>query len=382
MAGKPDTPDNELIPADLRSLRRRLLVWYESNRRRLPWRETRDPYRIWVSEVMLQQTQVKTALPYYRRFLRQFPTLRKLAAADLGDVLKRWEGLGYYARARNLHRAAGILAVCSEGGIPDRWDGFRALPGVGDYIAAAVLSIAFDRPHAVVDGNVKRVLARLLEMEAPVNQTSSHKIFQTEADRLLDRRRPGDFNQAVMELGALVCTPALPNCPICPLTRYCAAHRGGTVTRFPRRVASRPVPEVQIAAGVVFKNGRVLITRRPAQGLLGGLWEFPGGKLRTGETPSAACLREIKEEVNLDVTIEEPLAQVRHAYSHFRIHMHVFRCRFTAGRVRLNGPTDHRWVRIADIDRFAFPGANHKFIPLLKQHAAAVKAAGGGGRST
>jgi len=132
----------------------------------------------------------------------------------------------------------------------------------------------------------------------------------------------------------------------------------------------------------VFKNGRVLITRRPAQGLLGGLWEFPGGKLRTGETPSAACLREIKEEVNLDVTIEEPLAQVRHAYSHFRIHMHVFRCRFTAGRVRLNGPTDHRWVRIADIDRFAFPGANHKFIPLLKQHAAAVKAAGGGGRST
>ena len=173
-----------------------------------------------------------------------------------------------------------------------------------------------------------------------------------------------------------------PNCPICPLTRYCAAHRGGTVTGFPRRVASRPVPEVQIAAGVVFKNGRVLITRRPAQGLLGGLWEFPGGKLRTGETPSAACLREIKEEVNLDVTIEEPLAQVRHAYSHFRIHMHVFRCRFTAGRVRRNGPTDHRWVRIADIDRFAFPGANHKFIPLLKQHAAAVKAARGGGRST
>jgi A/G-specific adenine glycosylase len=369
------------MPADIRGLRRRLLAWYEKNRRKLPWRATRDPYRIWVSEVMLQQTQVKTALPYYRRFLRQFPTLRKLAGADLDEVLKRWEGLGYYARARNLHRAAGMLVACCAGRIPGRWEDFRALPGVGDYIAAAVLSIAFDRPYAVVDGNVKRVLARLLAMAAPANQTASHKIFQARAVRLLDRSRPGDFNQALMELGALVCTPASPNCAVCPLVRRCAAHRGGTVARYPRRVASRPVPEVRIAVGVVFKNGRVLITRRPAQGLLGGLWEFPGGKLREGEAPPAACVREIKEEVNLDVAIEEPLAQVRHAYSHFRIHMHVFCCRIMAGRVRLNGPADHRWIRIADIDRFAFPKANHKFIPLLKQRAAGGNAIRGGGRA-
>ena len=370
-----------LTPVEIRGLRRRLLAWYEKHRRRLPWRETHDPYRIWVSEVMLQQTQVKTALPYYQRFLRQFPTLRKLAGADLGDVLKRWEGLGYYARARNFHRAAGVIAARSGSRIPDRWDDFRALPGVGDYIAAAVLSIAFDRPHAVVDGNVKRVLARLLTIATPANQTASHKIFQAEADRLLDRRRPGDFNQGLMELGALVCIPASPRCTICPLIRCCAAHRGGTVARYPRRVASRPVPEEQIAVGVVFKNGRVLITRRPAQGLLGGLWEFPGGKLQKGESPAAACVREIKEEVSLDVTIEEPLAQVRHAYSHLRIHLHVFRCRFKAGRVRLNGPVDHRWVRIAEIDRFAFPRANHKFIPLLKQRAAGGKATRGGERS-
>ena len=178
---------SKLAPAAIRTLRRRLLAWYEKSRRRLPWRETRDPYRIWVSEVMLQQTQVKTALPYYRRFIREFPTLRKLAEADLGDVLKRWEGLGYYARARNLHRAAGMLAAGSGGRVPDRWDEFRALPGVGDYIAAAVLSIAFDRPHAVADGNVKRVLARLLTMGDPVNQAASHKRFQAEADRA---RRP------------------------------------------------------------------------------------------------------------------------------------------------------------------------------------------------
>jgi len=381
MASAPKTCSRLLTPAEMPGLRRRLLTWYESNRRRLPWRETRNPYRIWVSEVMLQQTQVQTAVPYYRRFLKQFPTLRRLAAADLGDVLKRWEGLGYYARARNLHRAAGMLAGGCSGRIPDRWDGFRALPGVGDYTAAAVLSIAFDRPHAVVDGNVKRVLARLLAMAAPVNRSSSRKAFQAQADRLLDRRRPGDFNQAVMELGALVCTPTGPNCPVCPLTRFCAAHRGGTVARFPRRAASRPVPEVQVAVGVVFRNGRVLITRRPAQGLLGGLWEFPGGKLRKGESPAAACIREIREEVNLDVTIDERLAQVRHAYSHFRIHMHVFRCRCQAGRVRRNGPADHRWVRIADIDRFAFPGANHKFIPLLKPPAAGEKPTRGGKRS-
>jgi len=369
------------MPADIRSLRRRLLAWYESNCRRLPWRETRDPYRIWVSEVMLQQTQVQTVRPYYRRFLRQLPTLRKLAAADLETVLKLWEGLGYYARARNLHRAAGMLVATHSGRVPDRWEEFRALPGVGDYIAAAVLSIAFDRPHAVVDGNVMRVLARLLTIAAPVNESASRKIFQAEADRLLDHRRSGDFNQALMELGALVCTPASPDCAVCPLIGYCAAYRNGAAGSYPRRVASRAVPEVQIAVGVVSKNGRVLITRRAPQGLLGGLWEFPGGKLRKGEHPKAACVREIKEEVNLEVVVEEPLAQVRHAYSHLRVQLHVFACRFAAGRVRLNGPVDHRWIRIAEIDRFAFPKANHRFIPLLKQRTADVRTTRGRGRS-
>ena len=352
-------------PADVPRLRRRLLAWYEGHRRRLPWRATRDPYRIWVSEVMLQQTQVQTALPYYRRFLKRLPSLRKLAGADPQAVLKLWEGLGYYARARNLHRAAGIL-VERNGRIPDRWEDFRALPGVGDYIAAAVLSMAFGQPYAVVDGNVKRVLARLLTIGAAINRSTSHKAFQAAADRLLDRRRPGDFNQAMMELGALVCTPKAPACDRCPLIRVCAAQQGGTVASYPRRAAARAVPEVQIAVGVVYKNGRILITRRPTEGLLGGLWEFPGGKLHEGERPEEACRREIQEEVNLDVVIEAPLAQVRHAYSHLRIRMHVFRCRFRAGRVRLNGPVNHRWIRIADIDQFAFPKANHKFIPLLR----------------
>ena len=367
-------------PADETPLRRRLLNWYERQRRRLPWRSTRDPYRIWVSEVMLQQTQVRTALPYYRRFLERLPTLRHLAGADLDTVLKLWEGLGYYARARNLHRAAELLTAGGGGRVPDRWEDFRALPGVGDYIAAAVLSIAFDRPHAVVDGNVKRVLARLRMIAAPANHSASQKVFQAEADRLLDRRRPGDFNQALMELGALVCTPAAPTCADCPVVECCAAHRCGAVGRYPRRVAARSVSEARIAVGGVSKNGRVLITRRAPRGLLGGLWEFPGGKLREGERPEAACVREIKEEVNLDVVVEEPLAQVRHAYSHLRVRLHVFACRFAAGRVRLNGPVDHRWIRVAEIDRFAFPKANHRFIPLLKQRLAEGRATRGRGR--
>jgi A/G-specific adenine glycosylase len=367
--------------ADVPPFQRRLLDWYECHRRRLPWRETRDPYRIWLSEVMLQQTQVQTALPYYQRFLRQLPTLRRLARADLHTVLKLWEGLGYYARARNLHRAAGRLVAGGNGRVPDGWEEFRALPGVGDYIAAAVLSIAFDRPHAAVDGNVMRVLARLRRIAVPINQSSLRKIFQAEADRLLDRRRPGDFNQAMMELGALVCTPASPNCAVCPVAGGCAAKRDGAVDHYPRRIASRPLPEERIAVGVVFKNDRMLITRRAPQGRLGGLWEFPGGKLRKGERPEAACMREIKEEVNLDVVVEEPLAQVRHAYSHLRVRLHVFACRFAAGRVRLNGPVDHRWIRIAEIDRFAFPKANHRFIPLLKQRAADGRPPRGSGQS-
>jgi A/G-specific adenine glycosylase len=368
-----------MSPADVSRLRRRLNRWYARHHRRLPWRDTRDPYRVWVAEVMLQQTQVKTALPFYRRFLRQYPSLQRLARADQQAVLKLWEGLGYYARARNLHRAAGLLAE-SRSRVPDCWEEFRRLPGVGDYIAAAVLSIAFGRPHAVVDGNVKRVLARLLQLNAPANAASSRKIFQEQADRLLDRRRPGDFNQALMELGAVVCTPRAPGCRICPVNRLCAARRSGTVAHYPRRVASCSIPEVPIAVGVVSKNGRLLITQRPAEGLLGGLWEFPGGKLRAGEPPAEACAREIREEVNLEVEIERPLALVRHAYSHFRIRMHVFCCRFVSGRVRLKGPTAHRWIRIEDIDRFPFPMANRRFIPLLKQRAAGERGLTGGER--
>ena len=347
------------------NIRRQLLSWYRNHRRELPWRQTDDPYRIWVSEVMLQQTRVETVVSYYQRFLTAFPTVADLARADQQEVLRVWEGLGYYARARNLHRAAGIVVDRFGGRLPDDPDDLRSLPGVGAYIAAAVLSIAFGKPFAVVDGNVKRVLARLLMIETPVNGPGADSVFQLQAQRLLYRPDPGAFNQALMELGALVCTPRNPACDRCPLAGFCAARQSDSVAAFPVRNKKRPVPEYAIAVGVVYKNGRVLITRRKPEGLLGGLWEFPGGKIRKGESAEAACQREISEEVGLTVTVEERIARVRHAYTHFKIVMDVFCCRYEKGKVALNGPVDFAWVLPRRLDDYPFPKANRKFIPML-----------------
>jgi A/G-specific adenine glycosylase len=355
--------------ADLKLLRKELLKWYRANHRDLPWRHSNTPYYIWVSEVMLQQTQVKTVLNYYRRFLAVFPDIKRLAAADLQAVLKVWEGMGYYARARNLHRAANAVLRDYGGRVPDQWEAFRGLPGVGDYIAAAVLSIAFDQPYPVVDGNVKRVLARLKKMNAPVNLSGTDKQFKNAAARLLDGRQPGIFNQAMMELGALVCRPQNPLCHACPLARLCQARQARQVADFPKRKKVKATPQYHIAVGVVFKNGKVLITRRKTEGLLGGLWEFPGGKIKDGESAAAACIREIKEEVNLDVQIERTLAQVKHAYTHFKIVMDVFCCKYVSGRVYLRGPAAFRWIRLDEYKNYPFPKANHKFIPLLMKSA-------------
>jgi A/G-specific adenine glycosylase len=350
---------------DLKPFRKQIIQWYVKNHRKLPWRKTKDPYRIWISEVMLQQTQVSTVIPYFEKFLVSFPDIKRLAHSEVQDVLKVWEGLGYYARARNLHRAANMVVTVYGGNLPDTWSEIRKLPGVGDYIAAAVLSIAFHGPYAVVDGNVKRVLARLFEIDAPVNKSSSYRIFKQSAGRLLDSRNPGLFNQAMMELGATVCKPQKPTCNISPLRDFCKAYQQQSVNRYPKRIKRPPVPLHHIAVGVVYKNNKMLITRRKPEGLLGGLWEFPGGKVGENESPETACTREIKEEVNLRVEIDTHITRVKHAYTHFKVHMDVFSCQYVSGRVKLNGPVDYRWIAFHEIDQFPFPKANHKFIPLI-----------------
>ena len=352
-----------VAPRTCGTLRKALAEWYTENRRDLPWRRTGDPYRIWVSEVMLQQTQVRTVEPYFRRFISLYPDVNRLARADLQAVLKLWEGLGYYSRARNLHKAAGIVASCMAGRIPDTWEALRGLPGVGDYIAAAVLSIAFGRAHAVVDGNVKRVLARLFLLEEPVNQASAHKVFHALADRLLDKRGPGRHNQAVMELGALVCTPRAPRCHECPVDGICAARRRGLTHLYPRRNRRLPVPSRRFVAGLVVKSNRILLVKRPEEGLLGGLWEFPGGVLSEDADPTHACRLQIKKAVNLDVRVTRHMATIFHSYTHFRLKLELCICEWKSGRVRLSGPVDFRWL----------PASGMSALPL---HGVMLKALG------
>src|SRR5688572_12322384 len=343
-----------------------LLDWYHRVKRDLPWRHDRDAYRIWISEVMLQQTQVATVIPYYERFLERFPDVHALARAPIDDVLKQWEGLGYYARARNLHRAANHVVARHDGRVPADAAAFAALPGVGAYMTAAVQSIAFAAPLAVVDGNVKRVIARLFTIPDSVDRRAGARVVQELAQSMLDRNDPGSFNQALMELGALVCRPLNPDCGTCPMMSACAAFSAGDPTAYPVRDARREVPRAHIAVGVVSDGARVLITRRAESGMLGGLWEFPGGKVRDGETPNAACRREIREEVGLRVEVKERIARVQHTYSHLAVDIDVFRCLYRGGNIVLDGPTDHRWITLEETAAYAFPKANHKFMPALR----------------
>lgn len=353
---------------DFDPLRQALLTWYRANRRDLPWRRSSDPYAVWVSEAMLQQTQVATVIPYYIRFMGLFPTVAALAAADTDAVLKAWEGLGYYSRARNLQRAARVVVANHEGKMPSDPTALARLPGIGPYILAALGSIAFDLALAVVDGNVKRVLARLVASPLPVNTPQGHKAFQTLADRLLDRQDPGTFNQALMELGALVCKPKAPLCLVCPLKTWCRALARGTPESFPRKTPRKAVPLHHLAAAVIFKNGRILVVRRPENGMLGGLWEFPTVRIIAKEDPVAAC-RRAAARVGIEVSRPRPLAPVRHAYTHLKVVVHGHCCNFVGGRVRRDGHTAHRWVTLNGLNKLAFHKVQHKLTAQLFSHS-------------
>ena len=353
------------LPKHYQDFRETLLSWFRDYQRDMPWRNTDNPYYIWVSEVMLQQTQVKKVVDYYERFIARFPDIQHLAAAPLQDVLKFWEGLGYYARARNLHKAAQVIVNELDGEVPRDYATFRKLPGVGDYSAAAVQSIAFNAPYAAVDGNIKRVLARLFLMDAPTNDAKSAKTFQHRADEVLDQTAPGLFNQAMMELGATVCRPQSPTCLICPVNAFCEAFQTGRQGEFPQRRETKPVPEHHIAVGVIYRGEEVLITQRQFDGLLGGLWEFPGGQVKTDEKVETACVRHIAEVVNLSVSNIKNLTRVRHAFTHFKIVVDVFTCDYQSGEVVLNGPRDAKWIEVGSLGDYPLPRATHKFLDKL-----------------
>lgn len=352
-----------------------LIDWFEANPRPMPWREAdssgkRDPYRVWVAEVMLQQTRVDQARPYFERFVAAFPTVKSLATAELDEVLKRWEGLGYYSRARNLHRAAKQILKEHRGQFPDGETAIRGLPGVGPYTAAAVLSIAFDKPFAVLDGNVIRVLSRVFAVEHDVRLSSTKRALHSVADALLDRTRPGAFNEALMELGAMVCTPKSPRCDRCPLRLDCAAFAAGKPEAFPVASKKKQTPHYKIAVGIITdSSGRVLVQKRPEDAMLGGLWEFPGGKQESNETLKQTCARELQEELGIDVKVGAEIVQIKHAYSHFSITLHAFECVILSGEPAHRADHPIRFVRLEELSDLAFPRANARLIEVLLERA-------------
>lgn len=323
-----------------------LREWFDDRRRDLPWRRDRDPYRILVSEVMLQQTRVETVIPYYERWIERFPTIHALADAGVDEVLSQWEGLGYYSRARNLHAAARVVRDSLGGAIPDTVDGLRELPGIGEYTAGALASIAFDRPEPAVDVNARRVLSRVFDLSAP-----SAALLRERARALVPVERPGDFNQALMELGATVCRPRTPRCPECPLAAGCLARIRGTVAARPGRSAQRSVPSYDLGVAVVVSpRGRALMVRRPEKGMLGRLWEFPSRAVEGGEAPVTAAARAIAALAPEAEPIR-PLTTVPHSYSHRRHVYHAFlfeterETRPTMGAVSRGGWTTAAWER-------------------------------------
>ncbi len=341
-----------------------LLAWYDQTGTELPWRGARDPYHVWLSEIMLQQTQIETVKPYYARFLAAYSTVEALAAAPLDDVLKHWEGLGYYSRARNLRRAAGQIATH---GFPDTVEGLQALPGIGRYTAGAIASIAFGVRAPVLDGNVIRVFARLLDLPDDVAQASTKAKLWQIAERWLPTDRVGDYNQALMDLGRLICKPRAPLCSDCPIREYCSAYQQGTQDERPVKATRARTPHYDVAAGIIWnERGEVLIAQRPLEGLLGGLWEFPGGKQEAGETLPECLRRELREELAIEVEVGELFTKVRHGFTHFRITLHAFTCRYLGGEPQALGVRAWAWVTPDRFDAYSFGKADRQVIAALR----------------
>jgi A/G-specific adenine glycosylase len=372
-------------PLRIETLRAGLLDWWaDHGRHGIPWKlsadqqpvacgDALDPYPIWVAEVMLQQTQLQVVLPYWRGWMQAFPSLEALAAADEQQVLLLWQGLGYYARARRLQQGARQLLADAAG--DDPWprslEGWLELPGIGRSTAGSILSSAFDLPFPILDGNVKRVLSRLIASPRPPARELPG--LWRLSEQLLDPQRPRAFNQALMDLGATVCTPRNPACAGCPWRGHCAAYAAGTPDAYLVKEAPRELPFQVIGVGVVFNDcGQVLIDQRLQEGLLGGLWEFPGGKQEPGEAIEATIARELREELAIEVAVGDPLISVDHAYSHKRLRFEVHCCRWLSGTPQALACQQWRWVEPADLGDYPFPAANARIIAALQEHLAAA----------
>ncbi|MHB1354599.1 MAG: A/G-specific adenine glycosylase [Anaerolineae bacterium] len=349
---------NELIA-------QRLIEWYEREHRTLPWRDTTDPYHIWVSEVMLQQTQVVTVVPYYLRFLTRFPTVAVLAEASLDDLLVQWRGLGYYSRARNLHKAAKLICERYGGQVPDTLSALRALPGIGDYSAGAILSIAFGRDIVAIDGNVRRVLCRLFNYAGNPLESAGKRVMHDYAQALLPIGHAGTYNQAMMELGATICSVTSPHCPECPLTADCVSKALGVQEERPLVTRRNPLPRRYNVSALVARDGRYLLVRRIPRGLLGGLWELPGGELQTDEDHAPGLQRILAAHLGIQATVGEQFTTLQHTYTHFLSCISVYYCNITGTPLPAQIWDAARWISPDELAGYGLTGVTVKVLRTI-----------------
>ena len=336
-----------------------ILNWYRVNKRDLPWRDHPDPYAVWVSEIMLQQTRVETVIPYFEKWMRLFPTVQALAAAPEQDVLNAWEGLGYYSRARNLHKAAQIVAENYNGKLPRDLNELRKLPGIGRYTVGAIASMAFGMDEPTLDGNLRRVFARLFDVSEPADSPEGEKMLWGLVAQHLPKGEAGDYNQALMDLGATICLPKNPRCLLCPLMELCEARSLGIQDQRPVLKPKKETPHVVHAAAVIVQRGRALLAKRPADGLLGGMWEFPNGQV--GGDPARELAKALKTGYKLKVRRGEALGIVQHAYTHFKVTEHVFRCEL----VSIQKDKNLKWVRIKELDNYPMGKIDRQIAGML-----------------
>jgi A/G-specific adenine glycosylase len=329
-----------------------ILAWYSQNARSLPWRGHPDPYAVWISEIMLQQTRVETVIPYFARWMQEFPTIQNLSDSSEQQVLNIWEGLGYYSRARSLLKAARTICTQHGGRLPETMPELMALPGIGRYTAAAISSIAFGADNAVVDGNVKRVLARVFNISEPVNSPAGETLLWSLATCLLPAGEAGEYNQAVMDLGATICVPRTPACEACPVKLICISFRDHLQEERPVMLEKLPIPHITVCAAIIHRKDDILIARRPSKGLLGGLWEFPGGQGEEGEGFEQALGREIQEELGIGIKVNELFGIYHHAYTHFKVTLHAFQTSEPNGEPSALHASEIRWVKITDLADF------------------------------
>lgn len=357
-----------LKECDIDHLRNALLRWFHNHGRDLPWREGYDPYHVYLSEVMLQQTQMERGVSYFLRWVKRFPNIYAVAQADNSEILKYWEGLGYYARARNLHSAAQYIVDTLGGEIPSSYEGLLELPGIGPYTASAIASIAYNQDIAVVDANVERLFSRLFDIDKPLKSKGIHAEICAMAERLLPQGKARDFNQALMDFGGTICTPRSPQCGLCPISEKCAAYQGNFVTERPIKGKKQPLITIVMATAMLTVGRQIFIQQRKDGDIWGGLWEFPGGRLKEGESPEEGVVREYLEETGFPIALTGKVTVITHYHTKYRVTLHCFTCTLQQKSMipQLRAAQRYHWVEESQLEKFAFPAGHRKFIEHMR----------------